>query len=408
MDISRRELTVGLGALGVGAVLSACSGSPAPTATSSPLSATTTGAAASATTATSASATTTAVTAGRKVTVAMTGDMVWHDTLWATARADARAAGQTGRDDFDFVPQIAALEPVMSKVDLALMNSPLPIAPAGGPYSSYPIFSVPPQTITGIKAIGVDMVTTATNHTLDKGFRGLVRSLDAYEAAGILTVGSYRTEEESKKPAIFTTDSGVKIAIVNGTYGTNGIPLPEGKEWSVTLLDADLMLAQAKQAREAGADLVLANVHAGDEYSNQPNNQQTTIYDKLTASPDIDLVYGQHVHVVQPITKVNGKWVVYGLGNTIADHTTSNLRAHESIMTRFEFTQGGDGRWSISEAAFMPLLVTSYAPFRLINVNEAIANGRAPGATMERLQLAKRKITSTVYALGGTTGLVQL
>jgi poly-gamma-glutamate synthesis protein (capsule biosynthesis protein) len=154
---------------------------------------------------------------------------------------------------------------------------------------------------------------------------------------------------------LVTTAAGVRVGIVAGTFGTNGFPLPTGREWSVSLWDAPNLLAQAHAARRAGADVVVVHLHGGDEYSHLPNAAQVALVDRLTRSPDVDLVLGDHAHVVQPITKVNGKWVVYGMGNMVAQQDPARADTYQGILVRFTFTERRSGRFAVTRAAYVPI-----------------------------------------------------
>ena len=120
------------------------------------------------------------------------------------------------------------------------------------------------------------------------------------------------------------------MGVVAGTYGLNGFPLPEGREWSVSMLDVPDLLRQARAARRAGADAVVVHLHAGYEYDELPSPEQVAAVERLTRSPLVDLVLGEHAHTVQPITRVNGKWVVYGMGNLVGQQevTRRDLPRH--------------------------------------------------------------------------------
>ena len=106
-----------------------------------------------------------------------------------------------------------------------------------------------------------------------------------------------------------------RVGVISVTYGFNTGP-PE-QPWQVSTLDVDAVLATARAARAVGADLVVVAVHAGTEYDTEPNSEQRAAAEALLASPDVDLVYGHHAHVVQPLQQINGKWVIYGLGNAL-------------------------------------------------------------------------------------------
>ena len=287
------------------------------------------------------------------VTVVMNGDLLWHNTLWFGAREDARRQGHGG---YDFAPLLAGMKPVIASADMAICHEEVPLAPPGGPYRNYPLFAAPPHVVKAISATGYDVCTTASNHSLDQGFAGLKRTLDDLDRANIPHVGTARTKAESERPMIFTPKQGVKIAIVAATFSLNGLPMPEGKPWAVQRVSAKSLLRQAHRARTAGADIVLAAAHVGTEYSTRENAQQVALARALTASPDVDLVYMHHPHVVQPWTKVNKKWVLYGVGNTVAQHATDVPRGSEGATGRFTFTRVGNGRFTVSKAEYIPTL----------------------------------------------------
>ena len=241
----------------------------------------------------------------------MGGDLLWHNTVWASAAED-------GHGHYDFDPMFAGVRSLVTGADVALCHEEVPFAAPGQPPQNFPVFAAPPEAAAWIGSFGFDGCTTASNHSLDQGYDGLVRTADLLERAGVAHIGTFRSRAERRRPVLLTTAAGVRIGVVAGTFGTNGFPLPAGREWSVSLWDVPNLLAQAHAARAAGADVVVVHLHGGDEYSHQPNAAQTALVERLTRSPDVDLVLGDHAHVVQPITKVHGKWVVYGMGNMVA------------------------------------------------------------------------------------------
>lgn len=338
--------------------------------------------------------TATAAAPAAAVTVVMNGDLLWHDTLWYGAREDAR---RTGRGRFDFAPLLAGLRPVVAGADLAICHEEPVIAPAGGPFRNYPRFSVPPEVVRGIRDTGYDVCTTASNHSMDHGFAGLRRTLDALDRAGVPHNGTARTPAEARRSTVVTARSGVKVAVVSGTFSLNGLPLPAGKPWSVTGLDPQLLLAKARRARADGADVVMVAAHVGTEFSSRVNAQQRTLARVLTASPDVDLVYMHHTHVVQPWAKVNGKWVIYGLGNTVAQHRTKVPQGAEGVTARVRFERGRNGRFSVTRAEYIPTLVTPYLPGRPARLHHiAAALPTATGSFRSRLRLAQRRTTAVV------------
>jgi|ERR671927_939204 poly-gamma-glutamate synthesis protein (capsule biosynthesis protein) len=147
---------------------------------------------------------------------------------------------------------------------------------------------------------------TASNHTIDQGTEGLSRTLDVLDAAGLEHTGSYRTRAESAGILMLQTKA-ARIAVIAGTYGLNG-QVPE-QPWQVDMLDAAAMIGKAKLARSQGADIVLAAMHAGDEYASAPNAQQLEVARALADSGQFTLIYGHHTHSVLPIEKYKGTWI---------------------------------------------------------------------------------------------------
>jgi len=212
----------------------------------------------------------------------VTGDVLLHPPLVDQARADS-----PGGQGLDFAPMLAAEKPYVQGADLGVCHLETPLAPADGPFSGYPEFSVPPQVLPALVATGYDACSTASNHTLDQGTAGVNRTLDDLDAAGLAHDGSYRTEQDAATPTILPTPHG-RVGFISVAYGFNDGPpdLP----WQVNILDTDAILAKARAARANGADLVIVAVHAGTEYDTEPNSDQVSAAHTLLASPDIDLV----------------------------------------------------------------------------------------------------------------------
>jgi poly-gamma-glutamate synthesis protein (capsule biosynthesis protein) len=286
-------------------------------------------------------------------TLVATGDVLVHQGRALTAGAL--------QDDgsYDFTEVFAAVAPLIGAADLAICHLETPVAPPGGPFRGYPSFAVQPEIVGALAGAGYDECSTASNHSLDAGTDGLVRTLDALDAAGIGHAGTYRTEAESGTPQILDVH-GVKVAHVAGTFGLNGVSVPAGRAWSVDVdpvPDVDRMLSAAARARAAGADVVVASLHCCVEYRNDPTEEQVAAVKALLASPDIDLVLGHHAHVVQPFEQIAGEWVAYGLGNHLAEHATRGYPTEDSVMARFTFTRAADGRFTVSKAEAVPLRI---------------------------------------------------
>ncbi|WP_243056745.1 CapA family protein [Nocardioides sp. SR21] len=328
----------------------------------------------------------------RTVSLVMGGDLLWHNTVWYSAAEDHQSTGIG--DHYDWDSMFAALKPTIEDADLAICHNEVPFVGVGEHPESYPVFAAPRSIAPWIASMGWDACTTASNHSWDKGFDGVVTTADLLDRNGVAHVGTFRTPRERTKPVILTTDAGVKVGIVAGTYGLNGFVMPEDQEFAVSMWDADNLLAQARAAREAGADIVVVHVHWGSEYVHEPNAEQLALADRLTASPDVDVVLGEHAHVVQPITKVNGKWVVYGMGNQIAQNESTRVDTYEGITVDFTFTERPGGRFEVTRAAYVPTQWNHYSPGHPIRIRPASG---------ERLA----SVREAVNLLGGNKGLVE-
>ncbi|HUG86877.1 MAG TPA: CapA family protein, partial [Euzebya sp.] len=183
----------------------------------------------------------------RAFSLAATGDLLIHTPV--------RTRAATPDGGHDFAPQLAAAYADVAAADLGLCHLEVPLDPVG-PYSSYPIFNAPAQLADGIAATGWDLCSTASNHSADKGFEGLVRTLDSLDAAGVEHRGMFRTEADWLQPRLHRVQ-GVQIGLLSATYGLNGLPAPGGHEWSVQRIDVPVLLQRAVALREAGADVVV-------------------------------------------------------------------------------------------------------------------------------------------------------
>jgi poly-gamma-glutamate synthesis protein (capsule biosynthesis protein) len=342
----------------------------------------------------------------RSFTLVAVGDVLLHEPLWAQAEADGAAAGTGG---LDFRPLLAGVAPIVRDADVALCHLETPLAPAGGPYRGYPEFSVPPEIAPALADTGFDACSTASNHTFDQGAAGIDRTLAALDVAGIRHAGSARTPEEAQDITLVHTPVAV-VAFLSYTFGFNGIPAPGGDEWRANRIDEGRILADAARARAVGADVVVVALHWGQEYRSEPTAEQRDLGPRLLASPDIDLVLGHHAHVVQPVEAVGGEWLVYGMGNFVADHETVLPANEEGLLVRFTFSEAPGGAWHATRAEYAALLVhTPGPPIRLVDAGVARSDPALAPADRARAQEAWDRTTATVGALGApAAGLAPL
>nr|WP_313895968.1 CapA family protein [Streptomyces sp. YIM 98790] len=327
--------------------------------------------------------------APRGFTLVATGDLLIHDSVIRQARADADGRGH------DFGPMLAGARETVAAADLAICHMETVYGPEGGPFTGYPAFRTPPQLAEAVRETGYDSCSTASNHTLDAGAEGVVRTLDAMDRAGLAHAGSARSAEERDTPVLLTA-GGARVAQLAYTYGTNGIPVPEDRPWLVNLIDAERILADARAARAAGADVVVVSLHWGTEWQEEPDELQLSLARELTAAStggrrDIDLIIGTHAHVPQAYEKVNGTWVVYGMGDQLAG-VMNDPRGQMGSAARFTFVPPAaeGGPWTVERAEFIPFAVDN-DPIRVVSLPQALAEepDRADHATaLERIRAA--------------------
>ncbi|MFF9623258.1 CapA family protein [Streptomyces griseosporeus] len=327
--------------------------------------------------------------ADRGFTLVASGDVLPHTSIIDRARFDA---GGTG---YDFKPMLAGIKPVVSRADVALCHMET-VYGADGNYTGYPAFKSPPEIADALAATGYDGCSTASNHTLDDGADGIRRTLDALDGAGVRHAGSARSEAEANSVTLLRAGP-AQVAHLAYTYGTNGYPLPPGQPWAVNLIDPARIVADARAARKAGADVVVVSLHWGTEWQDAPDRQQLDLARVLTASrvdgrPDIDLILGTHAHIPQAYEKVNGTWVVYGMGDQIAGEMFNHQgardpRGNQSSVARFTFAppRRPGGRWEVTRAEFVPQLFDVDAG-RVVNLNRALAQGADVRGVRDRIR----------------------
>ena len=333
----------------------------------------------------------------RTVTILGSGDVLIHPPLWEQAHADAAAEGKAG---YDFSQIYAGIAPALHGVDLATCEMETPLAPPQGPFSGWPDFNAPPQVLSALKGLGYRSCTTASNHSIDQGYDGVKRTLDELDAAGLQHTGSARTAAEAARTLIITARNGVRIAQLAYSFGFNGIPVPADKPWLANLIDAPRILAAAHRAKAAGADIVVLSMHWGTEYDHLATQEQKDLARTLLASPDIDVILGDHAHVVQPAQPINGKWVVYCMGNQISRHADPVAESREGVMPRFTFTEVSPHHFRVTTAEVIPTWMDITPKLRLIDLPVALAGSDLPAAQRATYQHALTDITGYVDAYG--------
>lgn len=244
-----------------------------------------------------------------RVSVMFIGDIMQHDTQIQSA-FDVK----TGKYNYDTCFRF--IRKYFHAVDLTIGNLELTLG--GRPYTGYPQFSAPDELAWALKRAGVDVLVTANNHSLDRRRKGLERTISVLDSAGILHTGTFRdTVERLNDYPLVVRLNGVSLALLNYTYGTNGIPVT--KPNVVNLIDTAVISRDLQKARQLQPDAIVVFMHWGNEYQTQPGAAQKQLAE-FCLKQGASIVVGAHPHVLQPMYwyKDQNKLVAYSLGNFIS------------------------------------------------------------------------------------------
>lgn len=248
-----------------------------------------------------------------EVKLVMVGDILLHTPL--------AESGKSPEGGYDFSAVFANLREEIEAADVALVNQEVIIGGAELGVSGYPSFNAPYELGDALAETGFDVVLHATNHALDKRKQGILNCLSFWrENYPDIAVLGIHDSQESQQDIYVYEQLGIRIAVLNYTYGTNGVPLPEDMPYAVDMLQKDRVAADLKRAQEL-ADFVIVCPHWGKEYVLEQTKDQEN-WAKLFAENGADLVLGTHPHVIEPIEQVasangNQALVYYSLGNFV-------------------------------------------------------------------------------------------
>jgi Bacterial capsule synthesis protein PGA_cap len=332
--------------------------------------------------------------AGRQFTLIASGDVLPHGPVLRQAGTYGRGVGQL----YDFRPMFADLRPIVSRADLAVCHLEVPLSRDGQHISSWPAFNAPPQLAAALRWAGYDACSTASNHSMDQGPQGVAATLAVMDAAGLGHPGMARNPHEARQSTILEV-RGLRVALLSYTYGLNRGQLPPDQRWLVKLIEPGQIIKDARAARAAGAQFVVVLLHWGQEYQSTPTPFQREVARRLLAAPEVDLILGHHVHVVQPIERVGSKWVAYGMGNSLSNQTPSCCAAgaQDGVLVKVTVAEY-DGRLRAREVRYVPTWV-EHPSFRIRPVLTALTDRSLPTATRRALQASRDR---TGRAVGPT------
>lgn len=263
------------------------------------------------------------------ISLIMAGDNLINDKLYNTAKK--------GDGSYDFRSMYSYIKDIVKNYDLAYYNQETILGGSEIGVSSYPAFNSPYEVGDATIDAGFNLVSLATNHTLDRGEKAIINSLNYWNnKSNVLTSGSYLSNNDRNKINIKEVNN-ITYTMLNYTYGTNGIKVPESKEYLVNIWpcnsnnpDNDTKYQEYKKTVKEDiervrdkVDLLIVAMHFGVEYTHVPTNYQIDMAEFLS-SLGVDIIIGTHPHVIMPITYINDTLVIYSLGNFLSAQDTNN------------------------------------------------------------------------------------
>lgn len=330
------------------------------------------------------------------------GDVMSHMPITDDAYVAATGAYDYSHMLLDAAKQLAGADYAVANLETVL---------AGGPnYSGFPAFNSPDALAYDVKAAGFDLLSTANNHTRDKGVQGIFRTLDVLDEAGLAHVGTYRSQAERDEcSGIYVADvGGISVAFLSYTYGLNGYQISSEYAYAVNLFnldyyttlsnpDYDLLRADLEAARALDTDLIAVIIHWGVEYQDQPNSYQIGMAEFLVGQ-GADLVLGGHPHVLQPYGTVTAQgwdgreregFVCYSLGNFLSNQYDPFPATQTTAVLDLELTRDpATGETALTDVCYTPyyMLHRDGQPAGerryLVNIHDAMAEYEAGSSTL--------------------------
>lgn len=338
------------------------------------------------------------------INMSVVGDIMCHSTNFADAY-------NSENETYDFSKVFADIKQYISEADIAIGNLETTFAGEEIGYSGYPTFNTPAALAQNLSDLGIDVLSTANNHSLDKRYNGLVSTLDELDKVGISHTGTYRSQEEQNNILIKNVN-GINIVFLSFTYGTNGIPVPNGKEYCINLIDETLILDQLTRAKSLNPDLICVNMHWGDEYKLTANATQKTLADLLFKN-GVDIILGSHPHVLESMEKrtvtledgtVKDGFLIYSLGNFMSGQLIEDTR--NSIILQLKITKHSDNTITINSYNYVPTYMYDKGTgqkdrYKILDINNSISlyesgNSSISEDLYNKLKSSKQKIDNVL------------
>lgn len=341
-----------------------------------------------------------------QATILATGDIMFH-------MPQIKGAYDENIGKYDFKHNFEYVKKYIKSADLAVANFETVTAGEDIPYSGFPNFNSPVETLDAIKYAGFHMLTTSNNHCLDQGKKGLLNTISAIEERGLINIGTYKEPAED----IFMMDiNNIKIALLSYTYGFNGMGYTlteEEQKYMVRKIDEDRIENDIQKAKDKGADIVVVFIHWGNEYQREPSEEQINLGRKMVQW-GANIILGSHPHVIQrsEIIQYNGKdnYIIYSMGNFLSNQrreTMDNKYTEDGVMVKLILEKDYSKKQTIiQDIEYIPTWVRRYKQdgrwvYQILPVKEFLNNEKLL-STIGKLEINRieESLENTLTNLG--------
>ena len=313
-----------------------------------------------------------------EVNLVMVGDNLIHSSIYKDANKNANY------DGYDFKPMYTYIKEIVQNYELAYYNQETILGGEEIGLSDYPTFNSPYEVGDAMIDAGFNLVSLATNHTMDRGEKAIINSCNYWKSKeSVMTAGSYCSEEDRNSVQIMEKNN-ISYSLLSYTYGTNGIAVPSGKEYLVNVwptngnnpeTDSEYQEYKKTVSEDIArvrdkVDVLIVAMHWGVEYTHTPTAYQEDMAQFL-ADEGVDIVIGSHPHVVMPVTWIDDTLVIYSLGNLIsAQETDLDYAKMVGLLSSVKITKTVKGEESSIKLSDVnnELLFTSYSGWRNFKV----------------------------------------
>lgn len=342
----------------------------------------------------------------KEITISTVGDIMAHDEQYWGAYVEET-------DSYDFKPVFEHVKPYLEEADLAIGNFETTVAGEDRGYTGYPLFNTPDEIVEAVEYAGFDSIVTANNHSLDMGAQGVERTVQMLEETGFDVVGTYEEAPEARH--VIKDVDGIEVAMLAFTESLNGMEGPYTDEEVHNMIDViseDNLTAAIDAAKEDDPDIILAYMHWGPEYVEEPGDTQKH-YAQVLADQGVDLIIGSHPHVVQRAESIESSdgeheaFVAYSLGNFVSNQRLETIGEdfqpnEDGVIMNFDIEKDmASGETTVADINYTPTWVyrhsdTGETPFdyEILPVEDFQGDENLPDSILERLDRSLERTNS--------------